>query len=546
MRLHRTTGFAVVVGAALLLLVAALIWLPDTGHAQNCPWDQHDHNGSCHSKSICHAPHCASAPATPEPPSASAQACNSPYHSHGDTCHKHCKNAGQDHGEDCSVSNPTPTPTREPDPDPTPTPTVIPCPADVTGFQVDSDSITDSSITVKWNAPSASPYGYKIESCSSSDSSCPDATQVATPSGGATTHTLTGLNRNTQYFFRITALAFPNSSCQDSAASSIVTATTTKTRLVVDNFRASSVTSTTVTLEWDAATPAAGLDKYKLESCTSSDPSCPGATEVATPAKTVTSYTATGLDSSTTYYYRITALAISNSNYLDSDPAATRGETTGNNNGNNNLQSLTAGMVQVDTALAPVTGLGAACADSSNSATLTWTAPTSTTNIANFQIQRCASADCDSPVANGTPAASATTHTVKNLSANTTYYFRIRAVAKMGYQNSDWSSTVSCKTSKIPLPAITGFSVDSSNQNGGVPLVWDAITNTALDKYRLEVCSSTQCTSPTGYDATSASYNHTCSPGDACYYRVRAVAKANSDYTDGPWSAFVIVSIPSN
>ena len=544
MTLQRTSLF-VAVGAALLLLAAALLWWPDAGHAQNsgCPWDQHDHNGTCHSKSICHAPHCASAPATPEPPSASAQTCNSPYHSHGDTCHKHCKNAGQDHGEDCSVSNPTPTPTREPDPDPTPTPTPIPCPADVTGFQV--DSVTDSSVTVKWNTPSASPYGYKIESCSSSDASCPDATQVATPSGSATSHTLTDLNRNTSYFFRIVALAFPNSSCQDSAASSIITATTTKTRLVVDNFRASSVTSTTVTLKWDAATPAAGLDKYKIESCSSSDASCPDATQVATPAKTETSYTVTGLDSSTTYYYRLTALAIPNSNYLDSDPASTRGTTTGNNN-NNNPQNLTAGMVQVHTALAPVTGLAAACANSSDSVSLAWTAPTSTTNIANFQIQRCATGDCTNPVADGTPAASATSHTVKNLSANTTYYFRIRAVAKMGYQNSDWSSTVNCTTSKLSLPAITGFSVDSNNQSGGVPLVWDVLTHTALDKYRVEVCSSTQCTSPTGYDATSASHNHTCTPGDACYYRVRAKAKASSDYVDGPWSAFVIVSIPAN
>ena len=518
----KRTSLIIAVGAFLLLL-AALLWSLDAG-------------------------------------SATATNCGGGYHFHDpDTCHKHCQNGmsshNTDHGDDCSVANPTPKPTRKPPPpQPTPIPTPIPCPADVTGFQV--GSVTDSSITVQWNTPHASPYRYKIESCTSSDASCPGATQVATPSGSATSHTLTNLNANTAYYFRITALAFPNSSCQDSAASSIITGTTLKTRLVVDNFRASNITSTTVTLQWDAATPAAGLDKYKLERCTSSDASCPGATQVATPAKTVTSHTVTGLDPSTTYYYRITALAIPNSNYLDSDPAAARGATIGNGNNNNNPNilpntppndpsDLPGGMVEVQTALAPVAGLAAACADSSNSASLSWTAPASTTNIANFQIQRCASSNCTSPVADGTPAASATSHTVKNLSANTTYYFRIRAVAKMGHHNSDWSSTVSCKTSKISLPAITGFTVDSSDQNGGVPLVWDAVTNTALDKYRVEVCSSTQCTSPTGYDATSASHNHTCSPGNACYYRVRAKAKANSDYSDGPWSAFVIVSIPS-
>ena len=101
---------------------------------------------------------------------AAAHTCTGAFHEHDShkpkhTCHKHCKNAGQDHGEDCTVNNPTPvpkdrddddddnndgggggpgnpaptstptntpgptpTPTNTPTPTPTPTPTVTPTP----------------------------------------------------------------------------------------------------------------------------------------------------------------------------------------------------------------------------------------------------------------------------------------------------------------------------------------------------------------------------------------------------------------------------------
>jgi hypothetical protein len=373
---------------------------------------------------------------------------------------------------------------------------------------------------------------------------------VATPSRSVTSHILTGLDPNTAYFFRITALAQPGSAtCSDTAASSIITATTAKKRLVVDNFRVTGVTSNTVTLQWDAPESTTGLDKYKIESCSSADASCPDATELATPAKTETTQILTGLSSSTTYYFRITALAIPNSDYLDSIPGDASGDTSGDNNGDppgddsSNDEDPPDDIVVVTTALPPVAGLGVTCTD--NSATLTWTAPVSTTNVANFEVQYCTDSTCTTPVSAGTPLASATSFTVVGLSANTNYYFRLRAAGKTGHLDSDWSAAVLCKTDKTALPAITGFTVDSHTTNGGVPLSWDAMTHTAFDKYRLEVCSDQQCSSPTGNDVTTDSYTHTCAQGDTCYYRVRAKATTNSDYKDGPWSGFVIVSIPN-
>ena len=495
--------------------------------------------------------------------SATANSCSGGYHFHEpDTCHKHCQNGmsshNTDHGDNCSVSNPTPRPRRprpSPTATPTPQPTPLPCPASVTGFQVasGSDSITDSSIKVTWDKPGPSSlYGYKLESCTSAAADCPGATEVAAPARSATSHILTGLDPHTAYYLRITALAYPNSAtCSDAEASGIITATTAKRRLVVDNFRVSGVTSTTVTLAWDAPASRTGLDKYKIESCSSADASCPDATEVATPAKTATSQKVTSLTPSTTYYYRITALAIPNSAYLDSVPGDTTGDTTGNNGGGGNTgedppndEDPPDDVVVVTTALPPVAGLAVTCTD--KTATLTWTAPTSTTNVANFEVQYCTDATCTTPVSAGTPLASATSFTVVGLSANTNYYFRLRAAGKTGHHDSDWSSAVLCKTDKTALPAITGFTVNSHTDEGGVPLAWDAMTHTALDKYRLEVCSSNQCSSPTGYDVTTTTYTHTCARGTSCYYRVRAKATSSSDYKDGPWTEFVIVSIPGS
>lgn len=519
MRLHTKPGLLIVVAGAALLLLTALIWSLGAD-------------------------------------SATANSCGGGYHFHEpDTCHKHCHNGmsghNSTHGDNCSVSNPTPRPVKRrssPTPTPTPRPTPLPCPAVVQGFQV--GSITDSSIEVTWDAPGPSSlYGYRIESCSSANVNCPNAAEVATPSRSATSHTLTGLDPNTPYFFRITALASPGSAtCSDTAASEIVTGTTAKKRLVVDNFRVAGVTSNTVTLQWDAPASTTGLDKYKIESCSSADVSCPDAAEVATPAKTATTQIVTGLDPSTTYYFRITALAIPNSDYLDSIPGDTTGDTSGNSNGDPgddppDDQDPPDDIVVVTTALPPVVGLAVTCTD--NSATLTWTAPASTTNVANFEVQYCTDATCTTPVSAGTPSASATSFTVLGLSANTNYYFRLRAAGKTGHHDSDWTAAELCKTDKTALPAITGFTVSSHTNQGGVPLVWDAMTHTALDKYRLEVCSDAQCSTPTGHDVTNAAHTHACPQGDTCYYRVRAKATANTDYKDGPWSDFVIVSIPN-
>ncbi len=559
MRLHRTPGFIAVVGAVLLLLVAALIWWPDTGYAQSSScssWNEHDHDGrGCHSKAICHQPHCTSAPPNEDPVPEDAPVCLSPFHSHGTTCHKHCRNAGQDHGDDCTVPTPAPTRRRPRSVTPTATPTPVlraalqqrsqartvgtatpmPCPAAVTGFAI--DSVSDSSITMTWDAPQDSqPYQYRIEACNTAGVGCPGARVEATPARSATSHTVTSLAANTPYHFRITALADPNSACSNSAASSIVTGRTAKIRLVVDNFHASEVTSTSVKLQWNAPASTTGLDEYKIEECSSADASCPQPLAVATPAKTKTSHTVTGLEPMLTYYYRITALAVPNSNYLDSDPSASRGTTSG---------GTPAGIVEVSTLFPPVVSLAAVC--TADSAELTWSLQVSRSSISQFVVEVLEDCtDCTASVFS--VPRTATSYTATGLSPNSVYQFTVhyRSIRSIGDNYASEPVSVQCTTAKKPLSAVTGFTVSNFGVDGGVPLAWNAMTHTALDKYQLQICANKQCSgSTTTHETTNTTYSHNCARGSTCYYRIRAKATTEGDYLNSPWSDFVIVSIPN-
>jgi hypothetical protein len=186
------------------------------------------------------------------------------------------------------------------------------------------------------------------------------------------------------------------------------------------------------------------------------------------------------------------------------------------------------------TPLPVVTGLAAAPA-SHSSMTLTWTAPGSTANRAQFRLQRCGNAGCTgTPTDIGPVSASTTSHTDSGLVRNTEYHFRIRAVAapNSGYQDSDWSSPVSGRTAKEPLPQVTGLSL-------GNGLTWNPYTHMALASFEIQVCEDSTCetiiiTRSVAVGETSA--DDSCGAGHVtCHFRIRAKAKAGSDYSDGPW-----------
>ena len=160
------------------------------------------------------------------------------------------------------------------------------------------------------------------------------------------------------------------------------------------------------------------------------------------------------------------------------------------------------GMVKANTALAAPHDLKTLeCAG--DQATLWWVLPALWhRDVAHYSLQVCSDAACTNIVATHQVTWNWGQFDVPSLSPNTTYYFRMKSIDKNGWLDSDWSETVSCTMAKQPLPAITGFTVgNNGGDSEGMPLIWDGITHTAFDKYRLEVCSG-DCSTSVGYDVT--------------------------------------------
>ena len=144
----------------------------------------------------------------------------------------------------------------------------------------------------------------------------------------------------------------------------------------VQNFRKISASHSSVTMNWDEPSDKTGLAEFKIERC--DDSACSSSQEWNRPGKDATSATLTNLAVNATHYFRITAVAESNSNCQDSVPSA----------------SVRADTIQQP--LAAVAGLTAA-APTTNTDTrvkLTWSAPSSTANIDTFEIQRCSGSNC--------------------------------------------------------------------------------------------------------------------------------------------------------
>ncbi len=197
------------------------------------------------------------------------------------------------------------------------------------------------------------------------------------------------------------------------------------------------------------------------------------------------------------------------------------------------------------TPLPLVAGLAAAPV-SHSSMRLSWTAP-SPANHNSFLLQRCGDAGCTgTPTDIGTPAASATSHTVTSgLTRNTPYHFRIRAVAapNSGFEDSAWSSTVQGRTAKEKLPQVAGLTAAAgSPAHSSINLSWTAPNPANHANFRLERCGNASCTGTPAATVTPAASATTSTVtgldrNTAYHFRIQAAATSSSDYADSDWSS---------
>lgn len=253
-----------------------------------------------------------------------------------------------------------------------------PCATAPTGLT--ASSITNTSATVAWNTVTNA-VSYNLQYKTSASSTW---TTVNTTS---TSYGLTGLTANTTYNYKVQAVCSSTSSAYSTASNFTTTAAcaTAPTGLT-----ASSITSTSVTLGWTAASGATSYNiQYKLSS---------GSTWTTTTSAT-NSVNISGLTASSAYDYKVQAVCSASSSAYSSVA---------------NFTTLA-----VPCSSAP-TGLTASSITSTG-VTLGWTAASGATSY-NIQYKTAAGSTW-------TTTTSATNSKVlTGLISNTTYNFKVQAV----------------------------------------------------------------------------------------------------------------------
>jgi hypothetical protein len=163
-----------------------------------------------------------------------------------------------------------------------------------------ASSVTTSSFNANWNSASGA-NGYRLD-VSTSNSFATFVTGYANLDvGNVTTRSVTGLNANTTYYYRVRAYNLAGTSSSSNVITVGTGVTTPPTPVATS---ASSVTSSGFRANWDSATGANG---YRLDVSTSSNFGTFVSGYADLDVGNVTSRTLSGLSTSTTYYYRVRA-----------------------------------------------------------------------------------------------------------------------------------------------------------------------------------------------------------------------------------------------
>ncbi len=286
---------------------------------------------------------------------------------------------------------------------------------------VAATAVNSSQISLSWSDTSTGESGYKVER-STNGSSWTEIYRGAT--SNQTTYTATGLKASTTYYFRIhsyvSGIANGNYSAVANAKTSGSAPAPTVILSAPTGVWAQVVSSSQITLNWnDTATGESG---YKVERSTNGS----NWTEIYRgTTNSQTSYTATGLNSGTTYYFRVRA-------YLSGVASGTYSNT---------ISAKTASTTAPSVSLAVPTGVWTQVISSSQ-IKLTWN--DTSTGESGYKVERSTNGYNWTEIYRGTTN-SQTTYTASGLNSGTTYYFRVRAYLS-GVSNSGYSNTVSSKT----------------------------------------------------------------------------------------------------
>ncbi len=343
---------------------------------------------------------------------------------------------------------------------------------------------SSTSVSLSWNASNdnVGVTGYRVERCLGS--TCSNFTLVASPTG--TSYTDNGVAGGNTYRYAVKAR---DAAGNISAFSTIVNVTTPAAPDSTPPTAPASLTATasgssTINLNWTAATDNVGVTGYRIERCQGAG--CTTFTQVAT--STGTTFSNTGLAASTSYSYRVRAVdAAGNAGAYS--PVAT---------------AITAAAADTTPPTAP-SGF-TANASSSSAINLSWTASTDNVGVTGYRVERCTGANCTGFAQVATPTT--TTFGDTGLAGSTSYSYRVRAVDAAG-NLSAYSSVASATTAAPPVAAPTA-NFTATPVSGTAPLTvnFTSTSSGTIDTYAWDFGDGTTSTAqnPSKVYSTAGTY----------------------------------------
>jgi titin len=313
---------------------------------------------------------------------------------------------------------------------------------------------TSGSVSLSWNAPADQGLGNLTYSVLI-DGAAPTGTELVTTTSGSTSATVSGLSATTQYSFTVQANSASSAGgtpVAHSGPSNSVSVTPTAPSAPTNaptGLTATAASATSIALSWTAPTAGGGTptgyDVYETNS--SGVTTSTLATNVAS-----TSFTATGLTTGTTYYFRVAA----------------------EDQGHVGPESSTASAVPGPTPPAAPTALKAV--DNGNLVDLSWKAPSNNGGAAvtGYNIYESGTgfgASITGPV-NGNVMVSGTNAEISGLTAGTPVDLYVKAVNSAGA--SAYSSPVEITPSTSTTPGAPGTPQVQPEPGGRALVVWTA------------------------------------------------------------------------
>ncbi len=315
-----------------------------------------------------------------------------------------------------------------------------------------------SSIHLTWADNSTNETGFVLMQSSTSGGIF---NKLITIPANTTSYTDVGLGSSATYYYKIQATNAGGNSVWSNEASATTNTPPATIPAAPSNLVATASGSSVVNLTW--IDNASNETSYVLQRSLSS---ASGFAVIATVGSNSTSYSNTGLNSSTTYYYRVQAV-----------------NTAGVSVWSNTANATTAALPPPTIPAAPtnLTALAAGC----NQINLKWT--DNSTNETAFEISRATSLNGTYTII-ATTGANSTTFSNTGLRKNRQYYYRVRSLNTVGV--SSWSNKANAvavcntlakvsldeqKVQLFPNPAVNEINVQVPN-TFTLPLTLDLIS----------------------------------------------------------------------